>query len=272
MNDREQKANELLLEIAQCSIAQRHLGGSSMSHPCSKILGVQSTADWTRFQIPEPWSGDIVRAPILFLSSNPSISSYEAYPTGFQDANSLRSYFSERFNGFWIRNGVYARNADTAQADYGDAVRYWASMQRRATELWGRTATPGKDYALSEIVHCKSRNEQGVREALSFCAERYLERLLQCSGAVVIVLVGRKVLGYWNELSALRSSTGLSALPRVPDWGGTSLQPLEGLNRYFVYLGHPSGPEKKKFCDWVSHDKLQEIRSNLVKCGIVSSI
>lgn len=268
MNDRDRKANELLLEIGQCSVAQRHFCGPSAPHPCSKILGVQATTDWARFQIPEPWSGDIVHAPILFLSSNPSISEHESYPTGFQDADSLRSYFCERFNGYWIRDGVYARNADTSKASYGDAVRYWGSIQRRATELWGRPAIPGKDYALSEIVHCKSRSEQGVREALSHCAERYLGGLLQCSGAVVIVLVGRKVLGFWNELHALHSGISLPTLPRVPDWGGTSLQPLEGMNRFFVYVGHPSGPEKKKVFDWVSGEKLQEIRSRLANGGV----
>ena len=263
MSDRERKANELLQDIGQCSIAHRHLGASSMLHSCSKILSVQSTTDWSRFQIPEPWNGDIVRAPILFLSSNPSISEHEAYPTGLQDANSLRSYFCDRFNGHWIREGVYARNADTSGTGYGKAVRYWASIKRRATELLGRQATPGQDYALSELVHCKSRNEQGVREALSFCTERYLGRLLQCSGAVVIVLVGRKVLGHWNELSARHSGNKLSSLPRIPDWGGTSHQPVEGLNRFFIYLGHPSSGEKQKVCYWVSHDKLQEIRSHL---------
>ena len=263
MSERDQDAQQLLMEIAQCDVAQHQLSNPFASGPCSKIVKVQAVASWESFQIPEPWSGDIIHAPILFLSSNPSISEVEAYPRGFQDAAFLRSYFCDRFNGYWIKEGVCARNASTSEGDYGKPVRYWAGIRNRAGELLARPAIPGKDYVLSEIVHCKSRSEEGVPEALHVCAGRFLGRLLKCSGAAVIILVGRKVLNYWNALHGTQHNPDSLRLPLVPDWDGTSIQNIAGINRVVVYLGHPTGPEKKRFNDWVSSDKLHEIRSLL---------
>ena len=263
MNERDQDAIQLLIDIAHCDVAQRHLSDPSSAKACSKIVKVQSVAGWDSFQIPEPWSGDIIHAPILFLSSNPSISEAEAYPRGFQDANSLRTYFCDRFNGYWIKEGVRARNTSTSKEEYGKPVKYWSGIKNRAGELLARPAIPGKDYLLSEIVHCKSRREKGVPEALHACAGRFLGRLLKCSGAVVIVLVGRKVFNYWNALHEAQNSLDLHRLPIVPDWNGTCIQHIEGIDRVVLYLGHPTGPEKKRFSEWLSKDKLQEIRSLL---------
>ena len=65
--------------------------------------------------------------------------------------------------------------------------------------IWARgKARPGEDFALSEVVHCKSKKEEGVASALSTCSGRYLNELLSCSGALVIVLVGKKALACWN--------------------------------------------------------------------------
>ena len=62
-------------------------------------------------------------------------------------------------------------------------VRYWAAVRRRAGELLGREAVPGVDYAMSEVVHCKSARERGVGSALGECVPRYLEALVAASGA-----------------------------------------------------------------------------------------
>ena len=109
MNEREQDARQLLIEIAQCAVAEGLVKDTSSYHSCSKIVQAQKAANWNSFQIPEPWSGDIAHAPILFLSSNPSISTLDAYPKGLCDENHLLSFFSQRFNGYWIRDGRYPR-------------------------------------------------------------------------------------------------------------------------------------------------------------------
>jgi hypothetical protein len=38
-------------------------------------------------------------------------------------------------------------------------------VRQRAIELLQRDVRPGVDYALTEIVHCKSKSENGVAEA-----------------------------------------------------------------------------------------------------------
>lgn len=46
-------------------------------HPCREIVEYQQrergSTRYDSFQLPEPWVGQIDRAPILFVSSNPSI-------------------------------------------------------------------------------------------------------------------------------------------------------------------------------------------------------
>ena len=71
----------LLDEIANCHYARQCLEDSAAENPCRKIVEYQNTLGITKFHIPEPWSGQIEKAPILFLSSNPSIGGDEAYPT-----------------------------------------------------------------------------------------------------------------------------------------------------------------------------------------------
>jgi hypothetical protein len=242
----------LLLEIANCKIARHVLETSEQHCACSKIVAAQGAPDWNGFQVPEPWSGHLREAPILFFSSNPSISTREAYPKGAGDPKvSLQSFFNSRFDGYWIKHGKQALGSDLKT--YGPIVRYWSSIQNRAEELLGRKALPGIDYALSEIVHCKSEREEGVKAALMTCANRYMIKLLSCSGAVVLVLVGDKVLNHWNSL-------GLEGLPQVRQEGGTALQEIAGRRRVVIYLSAPSGPKPKLFAHWLTKARILEIR------------
>jgi hypothetical protein len=247
-----EECEALLLEIANCKVARHVLETGDQHCACSKIVAAQGARDWNGFQVPEPWSGHLREAPILFFSSNPSISIREAYPKGVGDPKvSLQSFFDSRFDGYWIKQGKQALGADLKT--YGPIVRYWSSIQNRAEELLGRKATPGIDYVLSEIVHCKSEREEGVKKALLTCANRYMMKLLSCSSAVVLVLVGDKVLNHWNSL-------GLEGLPHVRPEGGTALQEIAGRKRVVVYLPAPSGPKPKLFAHWLTKARILEIR------------
>src|SRR5277367_4759468 len=161
------------------------------------------------------------------------------------------------FDGYWIKDRKRALQADLKT--YGQSVRYWSSIQNRAEELLGRKVLPGIDYALSEIVHCKSEREEGVKEALITCANRYMMRLLSCSAAVVLVLVGDKVLNHWNSLE-------LEGLPQVPEKGGTALQEIAGRQRVVTYLAAPGGPKPKLFAHWLTEARILEIR-HLIERG-----
>ena len=75
-----ESARQLLQEIANCPEAQVCRAGKD-DHPCSAIVGVQRETRPDMFQRPEPWSGFLDTAPLLFISSNPSLSEDENYPT-----------------------------------------------------------------------------------------------------------------------------------------------------------------------------------------------
>jgi hypothetical protein len=91
----------------------------------------------------------------------------------------------------------------------------------------------------------------GVQSALSTCAELYLTRLLTCSGAVVLVIVGKKPLGHWNSLKYF---------PHVPERDGTQLCEIVGRKRVAVYLPAPAGREPKTFAAVLSPQKIEQIR------------
>lgn len=247
-------ASLLLSEIARCPIAKRLCKHPKVGEPCSTIVSTQEASSWDGFQVPEPWSGDLVKARILFLSSNPSINVAETFPKGSWTDAELLDFFENRFAGHWIRDGKYPR---LETGTYGSAVNYWSHIRGRASELLN-DPRPGVDFVLSEIVHCKSEKERGVEAALSHCTERYLERLLSCSGASIIVLVGRKTLNRWNELQL--------GLPKVLEREGADLQWVAGRKRYCVFLPHPAGFEpRKRFSERISASKLNEIRSFLLQ-------
>jgi len=63
---------DLLHEITRCPNIQQWFASPQSSNPCAKIISVQHSRSLNDHQVPEPWSGDLEHAPILFLSSNPS--------------------------------------------------------------------------------------------------------------------------------------------------------------------------------------------------------
>ena len=87
---------------------------------------------------------------------------------------------------------------------------------------------PGRDYALTELVHCKSPNEIGVTDALKTCTDRYMEAVLNRSVARVIVGIGapaRRALAAYLRLSSTV--------------GGQAVR-VGGRDRVVVFLAAPS--------------------------------
>ena len=99
------EVQQLLGEISQCPVAREiRLGNSTSSCACRQIVGVQTGAD---FQVPEPWSGQIDIAPLLFISSNPSIDEHEDYPYRSWESSRTADFFSNRFarSSGWVKDG-----------------------------------------------------------------------------------------------------------------------------------------------------------------------
>jgi len=181
----------LLQEIAHCPTALGIRAGKlSPDHPCQKIVALQTGRP---FQAPEPWSGRLDTAPILFISSNPSIDIAEKYPNESWQPNLISDFFQNRFTSSagWVKDGIYP---SLLQGGYRYSwVRYWAAARARAAEIMNkpkRETRPGIDFALTEVVHCKSTNEHGVDDARQHCVSQYLERVLRASQARVFVVYG----------------------------------------------------------------------------------
>jgi hypothetical protein len=237
--------HSLLLEISNCSELRR---ATNSSHPCHRIVNCQAGSE--EFQLPEPWTGHLSSAPILFISSNPSINEEEAYPTTLWNNNVVTDFFEYRFdvNRPWTKNGRYVLLKD--RRTYNTHwVRFWASVRKRAEELLGRAASPGQDYAITEVVHCKSRAETGVSEALSTCSEKWLEPILENSAANIVVLLGNRARDVCCKLWEI-------------NWERTVHFNVIAGNRprAIVILPHPNAFKPKKITDYANAEEIKELR------------
>jgi len=70
--------NRVLESIIHCEILARCKAGEDLT--CSKVVSVQDVP-LSEHQVPEPWTGHLDRARLVFISSNPSIDPREAYPS-----------------------------------------------------------------------------------------------------------------------------------------------------------------------------------------------
>lgn len=71
-------SRSLLLEIARCPLVP--VAAERGSHPCHAVVSAQQSVPLGNRHVPEPWSGMISSAPILFVSSNPAINPNESFP------------------------------------------------------------------------------------------------------------------------------------------------------------------------------------------------
>lgn len=242
----------LLKEIAHCPHVQFCIQNPSVEHPCREIVLSQSSSVLNEYQVPEPWSGRIEQALILFLSSNPSINSIEDYPRWSWSEDAIEDYFNNRFSGgrkAWIINGTKALQQNGA---YSNSVRFWAAVRQRAIELLQRTVTPGIDYAITEIVHCKSRNEIGVIQAQKQCVSNYLRRVLEISSARVIVVLGKQAKEAMQNEFKIPINLAL--------FGPIAIGDREKL---ITFLPHPNARSIRSFVKCLKDDELEILRAFL---------
>jgi hypothetical protein len=247
---------DLLLKIVHCPNILSCFHNGRPAHPCGRIIKSQGLLSIDRFQVPEPWSGRLLEAPLLFLSSNPSISETDQYPTRAWEDHEVEAYFEQRFEQ-WVVDGVRSRQQD---GSYSRAVPFWSEVKGRAAELYERAVEPGKDYALTEVVHCKSRNNEGVKQALEECSDRYLSRVLSHSMAKVIVCLGVLVEQIVTEKFAIPSGA------RV--YGPTQIC---GKIRHVVFSAQPSSAQPRKFSKTLSTDELVRLKAALKATDFNSS-
>jgi hypothetical protein len=267
------KRSELLTKIARCPVVEQCLTDPSPSHPCSKIVLYQWPENvpfkqrlkrWqSEHHLPEPWVGHLESAPLLFLSSNPSIADSGVHEPGprrkpapplerlgkhtAEDHPSLQRGLSapkwdwddEQIDDrFAAAFDVFMNAEGTAMLDEsgepGPVVRYWRAIKDLADHLYGRPTKPRRDYALTEVVRCGSPSEFGVDRAVKECVPRYLRDTLALSPARVICVVGR-----WARM-AIRDAYSYPDAPQVS-------KPMEivGRKRLLVFVSGPAAWEGK---------------------------
>lgn len=249
----ERRSKELLLEIARCPNVLACFINPDGQHLCFKIISSQKANGLDRFHVPEPWNGLIEQAPLLFISSNPSYNRKEEFPLWSWDDRLIDDYFTHRFGGgekVWVKNGIQGLLRD---GTYSEATPFWEAVKQRAEELFERQVQPGIDYALTEVVHCKSRRQKGVDEALEECSQRYLRRVIEISGARVICVLGAIARETTKRLFYIPADVHLSAPMEV---GGKQCR--------FVFLPHPRAKYlPKAFSENYSSVELKRIRAHL---------
>ena len=253
-------SENLLIEVARCPVVQSCLGGRDDRHPCAAIVASQGSTSSAEHQVPEPWSGEIDKSPLLFISSNPSISDRDVFPTGDWPDECIVDFFTHRFGGGqrqWIKSGTKGLLRDGA---YGRSTMFWAGIRQRAIELLQRDVVPGVDYALTEVVHCKSRSERGVAEASATCAARYLRRVVGATYAPIVIVLGAR---------ARQSVTSEFGIPSdAAIYGPTE---IAGKPRIVAFLPHPNARAPRTFEACLADLELRTIRAFLRVSGRVGS-
>jgi hypothetical protein len=106
VNEDCKKARDLAIRIARCPVLMQALTEPAFKTDCRAIIGTQYQHGPNLFQLPEPWSGHITQARVLFISSNPSIDDGSGYPRKDWHDDDIFRYFDERF-GTSIFDGAY---------------------------------------------------------------------------------------------------------------------------------------------------------------------
>jgi hypothetical protein len=157
-------------------------------------------------------------ARVIFVSSNPSISTPRVPGTG--EDYPLANYFEpsiehpdwpiERIIDFQVNrldqsrsipfvtgnaqflctDGQY-RGSDSENGTKA-SQKYWKSAMKQVQDLLGPNFDLSRDICMTEIVHCKSKGEQGVSQASGTCSARYLARILQVSGSLLVLVGGAR--------------------------------------------------------------------------------
>lgn len=190
----ENEIKQLMKDIVMCEELD------DLKSECNEITALQREEN--EWQVPEPWNGDISKAPVLFLCLNPSINKKELYPLRNSDEwteDRIIDFFTNRFsnnNGEWVKNGVRPKKKNGEYVEPKKWVRNWVFIKSWYCQLTAKSKQDvkiGEEYMISDIVHCKSLKGKGVDDTtLKKCSELYLKRLLLVSKAKIIIILGSK--------------------------------------------------------------------------------
>ena len=234
---------KLLFDITNCKSFEQDFDDTK---PCFKIAHYQIKSKLSEkdFMLPEPWDGDILQAPILVISSNPAFTEEELFPTRNWPQEMVADYFTNRFKNRGLKySWTYNHKILLKDGTRGHSVNYWSNIKGRVGELLNRRAIPGEDYCMTEIVHCKSNDEFGVKEAIDFCAKEFLFKKISVSQAKLIIAVGSFVKSFFNEVNELLSIP-IMYLPHPASFGPKKVQAIYSEEEIQIFREILSNPKR----------------------------
>lgn len=243
---------ELFWQIVKCNNMTTYF--ATNHSPCEEILRTQNIFRQQDFQVPEPWNGNL-NAHLLFIASNPTIDEQEYFPdsTSTWNPELTEDFFLHRFSGgrqSWISNNRYVLQRDGNHYS-NKPVKYWCEIYRRAIEAYdNKEINPGIDYAITEVVHCKSRARIGVNESLAECSSSFIKKIVKLSEAKVIIWVGKEA----KQTAISLFKTGEET------FHGPSLKTQ---NRYFIFTPAPNSNRPRKLEKILTKPQLEQIRKEL---------
>ena len=204
------RAQALALAIASCEEVCGAL--DNRNHPCHEVVKWQAGKWDPKIQVvedskmhrPEPWTGDLASAPIIFLASNPSFGPDENFPSWESDwtEESIADFGSHRFRtsfkeGYGASDGPTYKQADRYVDLQGEfsrgSVSHWQWVRRFASFVLDKdldSVSAHSDYVMTELVHCKSPHEEGVDRAMGRCKEKWFDQIMAVSPARLIFIAG----------------------------------------------------------------------------------
>ncbi|HET9058553.1 MAG TPA: hypothetical protein VFN61_01425 [Acidimicrobiales bacterium] len=261
-------AARVALRIARCKELDR--ARDQLGHPCHQIVALQPDPRIApdRFQVPEAWAGKIETGRLVFVSSNPSISedgvsyaanSPEDYPRHSWDDRRISDFISRRFDpeARWAQDDKFMRQDGTYAAK---KVAFWSRARKRAGELIDE-AVPERDYAMAEVVHCKSHHEKGVKSAAPLCFLLYFEEVMRLSVAPLVVVVGAKARDLLTQRLALGTGFGSMNTVSADEEENIAARHLGGRERVVLYLGHLTGMSPNNTFALRYPKRLEELRA-----------
>lgn len=261
-------AQKIFWDIINCPNIKNCHSGS----PCFDIISSQCQYHQP-WHSPEPWTGDIENARLLFVSSNPSIMKGEVFPYTQNVPLCKKTFVGAKFNGYsvpWPNNDIerFFESRLQGQIDpvsgkqyvsakkqvlcvngkYSRSVPTWVKMDKYASAILGKKQIQaGIDYAICEVVKCKSKNEYGVPSAMQYCFNHFNDTIglfSSCSTGIAtptICILGKKAEKQFNAyLKNLKITSNPQTLPN-------STYVLNGTNRLCNMRGETIKIKKRFF-------------------------